>query len=126
MAAVETPGTAPQPAGSSLLGLDWFWRVMAGLMVVVMGWVIWVMWQITPHSVVTDSAFQSLQRGRPSPPPGAGAVVAPAATGAAQSGDSPVGSDAPASATADPAAQKAEMLRMATEIQTPIAGRPEK
>ena len=40
---------------------DWelFWRIVAGLMLVVITWVIWVLYQITPRSVVTPLAFES-------------------------------------------------------------------
>ena len=36
-----------------------FWRVMAGLMVVVVCWIAWLLWQITPRSFVTELAFQA-------------------------------------------------------------------
>jgi hypothetical protein len=40
---------------------DWelFWRIVAGLMLVVIAWVIWVLYQISPRSVVTPLAFES-------------------------------------------------------------------
>ena len=36
-----------------------FWRVMAGLMLVVVCWIAWLLWQITPRPVVTELAFQA-------------------------------------------------------------------
>ena len=38
---------------------DWelFWRIIAGLMLMVIAWVIWVLYQITPRSVVTPLAY---------------------------------------------------------------------
>lgn len=40
---------------------DWelFWRIIAGLMVVIIGWTVWVLYQITPRSVVTPLVYES-------------------------------------------------------------------
>jgi hypothetical protein len=40
---------------------DWelFWRIIAGLMLVIMGWIVWVLYEITPRSVVTPLAYES-------------------------------------------------------------------
>lgn len=40
---------------------DWelFWRIIAGLMIVVIGWIAWVLYQITPRSVVTPLVYES-------------------------------------------------------------------
>ena len=64
---------------------EWFWRMIAGLMVIIIGWMLWVMYQITPRSVVTPLAF--VFQAKP------GAMRQPA-TGAA----SAVGSLSPAAA----------------------------
>jgi hypothetical protein len=39
---------------------DWepFWRIIAGLMLIVIVWVLWVLYQITPRSVVTPLAYE--------------------------------------------------------------------
>jgi hypothetical protein len=61
-------------------GPEWFWRILAGLMLVVIGWMGWVAYQITPASVVTPAAYQALTQARavqhvqqglitPAPPP---------------------------------------------------------
>jgi hypothetical protein len=34
-----------------------FWRIIAGLMMVIIGWIVWVLYQITPRSVVTPLAY---------------------------------------------------------------------
>ena len=34
---------------------EWFWRIVAGLMLLVIAWVVWVLYQITPRSVVTET-----------------------------------------------------------------------
>jgi hypothetical protein len=40
---------------------DWelFWRIIAGLMLVIIGWTVWVLYQITPRSVVTPLVYES-------------------------------------------------------------------
>ena len=40
---------------------DWelFWRIIAGLMVVVIAWIVWVLYQISPRSVVTPLVYES-------------------------------------------------------------------
>lgn len=44
---------------------DWelFWRIIAGLMLIVIGWIVWVLYQITPRSVVTPLVYEA-QAGR--------------------------------------------------------------
>ena len=154
-----------RPVKSSVIGSNLFWRVMAGIMVVVVAWVIWVTWQIMPRSVVTDRAYQSLAQLRAAPQPPAPVTVAVAqfqpaqpaepaepATAAAPLAPAPASpqptapqptapqpaSPQPAASqpaaprpaamgTGRPAAQpkpaKIDMLRMATEIVTPIGRR---
>jgi hypothetical protein len=71
---------------------DWelFWRIIAGLMLVIIGWIVWVMYQIAPRSVVTPLVYESQVK-----PLG----TQPSATGAAGTMASPQ------SAAAAPAAQ---------------------
>ena len=49
------------------LASDFFWRTMAMLMLFAVGWVAWLVWQLTPHPVVTDLVYQS-SRGKSSAP----------------------------------------------------------
>ncbi|MCX7141966.1 MAG: hypothetical protein NT123_12965 [Proteobacteria bacterium] len=55
--------TSQQDASHALpkAGKHWelFWRIIAGLMLVVIAWVVWVLYQITPRSVVTPMAYES-------------------------------------------------------------------
>lgn len=92
---------------------DYFWRVMALAMLFAVGWVAWLVWQLAPQSVVTDLAYESTKK---SPlrketrlPPADAAVVPPAPN-----------SQAVASA---PQARGIDMLRLATELTTPIPKR---
>ena len=101
-----------RPVKSSVIGSNLFWRVMACIMVVVVAWVIWVMWQIMPRSVVTDRAYQALAQLRAAPAPAAPQTAVPRP--AAMSTGRPA---------AQPEPPKIDMLRMATEIVTPIGRR---
>lgn len=111
------------------LASDFFWRTMAMLMLFAIGWVAWVVWQLTPHQVVTDLAYRSSPaKGQPpaaaasplrepAPAPAAAATVVPARP-----------EPPPASAVAQaPGRQqggvKVDMLRLATELTTPIPRR---
>ena len=116
------------------------WEVGAGLIVGV-GWSVWVLYQISPHSVVTELAFQSQAKrlqaaaGLQAAPPIAQPPVAPASTVPAQAGAPPmppaaamptppapavsaVAPGLPATTSAEPA--KVDMLKLATEIATPL------
>ena len=68
------PGSLAQqvrPVTQQAVGSNLFWRILGGVMVVVVAWVIWVMWQITPRPVVTDLAYQWPGSARTSPQPAA-------------------------------------------------------
>jgi MSHA biogenesis protein MshN len=120
-----------RPVKSSVIGSNLFWRVMAGLMVVVVAWVGWVLWQVMPRSVVTDRAYQSFAQLRAAPQPPApvalaAAVSEPAAAplAPAPAAPQPASMGTPAGKpAAPPEPAKIDMLRMATEIVTPIGGR---
>jgi MSHA biogenesis protein MshN len=114
------------------------WEIAAGL-VVLAGWAVWVLYQMSPRSVVTDLVFQSpakkpfkaaasvpvpagpqaqpppaatpVQAAAPAPP--AVAMPAPAAPVMSAAAPSP-----PVTADAEPA--KVDMLKLATEIATPF------
>ncbi len=119
-----------RPVKSPAIGSKLFWRVMAGIMVVVVAWVIWVMWQIMPRPVATDLAYQWLAKARTSPQPAP--VTVPASTpalapAAAPPALVPAAPRPVVAGTARPAAlpesAKIDMLRLATELLTPIRNR---
>ncbi len=66
-----------------------FWRIIAGLMLVIIGWTVWVLYQITPRSVVTPLVYESQVK-----PLG----TQPSATGAAGTMASPQPAAAPPAA----------------------------
>jgi MSHA biogenesis protein MshN len=99
---------------------DFFWPVMSVLMLMAVGWVAWVAWQIMPHSVVTELVADAKPR-RPEPPkaaasPGAAKTVPAAATASSKAPAAPVAAVRPA----EGAPSKFDMLRLATELTTPI------
>ncbi|MEO8142870.1 MAG: tetratricopeptide repeat protein [Betaproteobacteria bacterium] len=54
---------------------EWFWRIMAVLLIVALGWVAWIAWQLQPREpVATAEAFKAAQNVSRKPP----APVAPA------------------------------------------------
>ncbi len=73
---------------------DWelFWRIIAVLMLLIIGWIVWVLYQITPRSVVTPLAYEFQVKSvgtQPSATGAASAVASPqpaAANPAAQEG----------------------------------------
>jgi len=109
----EHAQAVPARAGMS----DLFWRIMAAAMLFAVAWVAWVVWQLMPRPIVTDLAYQSARapavaKSDPAPP-AAAAVKAEAA---------------PAPKAETPAPQAAarpafDMLRLATELTTPVPQR---
>ena len=113
------------------LASDFFWRTMAMLMLFAVGWVAWLVWQLTPHPIVTDLAYQS-SRGKASAPAASSRLDPAPAPQSASAQPAPALPAASASA-ASPAAQpplpqrsekiNVDMLRLATELTTPIPQR---
>ena len=137
--------TLPQQLRPVPARKDWrrvMWEVGAGLIVGV-GWVLWVQHQISPRSVVTDLAFQPQAKRpqaaaglqAPAAPPAAQPPAAPAAAIPAQAAAPPMppaaatpAPQAPAVSAAAPALPatrstepaKMDLLKLATEITTPL------
>ncbi len=120
---------------------DWepFWRIIAGLMLVVIAWVVWVLYQIAPRSVVTPLAYATqvrpigtLQPAAAAPSAPTAPQPAPAATAAdlamdtaqaaLRSGAHQAAADIQAAAPAKKQDQTVGAgLRLSTEISTPLA-----
>jgi len=100
----------PAPAEPGVRkGMESFWRIIAGLILVVIAWALWVVYQIAPRSVATPLAYEAGARssGRLQMPATAGApgALPPAPTASVQAGVAP----APAQPTAaDPAMDRAQ------------------
>ena len=119
---------------------EMFWRIIAGLMLLVIAWVVWVLYQITPRSVVTPLAYANKVRpiGAQQPPAGAPAIVPAAppsaaaaaaadqAQAAARSGAHQSSAEVQAAAREPEQEQKikGEGLRLATELSMPPAEKP--
>ena len=75
----DPQGTTPMPQVRSVpaAGKDreWFWRIVAALLVAAVAWVAWIAWQLQPRdSIATDQAFKAAQNA----PRAAAVVRAPA------------------------------------------------
>jgi MSHA biogenesis protein MshN len=127
---------------------DWFWRVVAALLLVAVGWVGWVAYQLQPRPLVIESAIRAAA---PKPPPAAPVAVSPvqavpvaaapeapqppveAPTPPVEASKPPVEASKPAAVEAPkPAAveapkpkpaEPAETFKLARAIETPIAER---
>jgi MSHA biogenesis protein MshN len=121
-------------------GHEWFWRIVACLMLAALGWVGWVAFQLQPGpAIATDQAFQAAEqakKGRISPVqpltnvtgPVLQSPAAPAANSqesAAAPSIAPPGGAASSESKAPPPEKREretpETLRLAQSIQTPIA-----
>ena len=116
---------------------EWFWRIIAGLMLVVIAWVVWVLYQISPRSVVTPLAYSNQARPLGAVQPAADAPAAPVqeavapppqeAGAAAADRTSDAAHQASADAQASAPEKKEEPvkgLRLATELSTLPADKP--
>ncbi len=88
---------------------EWFWRVIALLVLGAVAWVGWVAYQLQPRApLVSDKALQAQAQARKA----AVAAIPPAAAPPAQPPEKP-----------KPAAEPPEMFKLAREIETPIVER---
>jgi len=106
---------------------EWFWRIVAGLMLAAAVWTMWVVYQLQPRSIATELAERAAETSRrrvmaaPVPPKPVQLAAAAVATGAAKA-------IAPEPIAPKPVPEKLaapiEMLRLALTIDTPLAPRP--
>ena len=137
-ATTQQQGGAPvKPARRDF---ELFWRIVAGLMLLVIGWMVWVLYQISPRSVVTPLAYSAQVRpistqppASVAPVPAVEAVAKPtvadqameAAQAAARSGAHQASADGQAAAReSKPPPIAVEGLKLATEISLPPAQKP--
>ncbi len=64
MASPAGPVPNPPRAEERVGRHEWFWRVLAALMIVALGWTGWVAYNLRPQSVATPSAFTAAQEAR--------------------------------------------------------------
>ena len=85
---------------------EWFWRIIAVLMVAAVAWVAWIAWQLQPRApIVTEQAFKAAESAKRDPKPVAAAPK-------------PVPDPAPAAKVAP---EPAATFQMAPVIEAPIA-----
>ncbi len=101
-----------------------FWWTMAAAMLVAVVWVAWLMWQLMPRPLVTDLALQSPERPRGVAAPAALPASAPPTVPQAKAPAAPVPPQSLPNAATRPAIP--DMLRLATELTTPIRERQAK
>ncbi len=97
---------------------EWMWRFLALAMVFVVGWMVWVLYQLNPPPLIMNAAFEAFAsakaKGNQLPKPGAQGMIttAPAAPGTAEPAK-------PVPAAAPPAAEPAKPA-----AETPVAAKP--
>ena len=120
---------------------EWFWRIIAVLMIAAVGWVGWIAWQLQPREpVVTEQAFKAAQNAKRTPSTTAQApsttAQAPSTTAQAPGPVAPVPvapvpvdeKPAPAAVAeaAKPAAPVVDVLKLSKGIEAPIPAQPAK
>ncbi len=114
---------------------EWFWRFLAVVMLVVVGWILWIIYQINPQPLITPAGFAAAAKARASQD--AKGVITPAAapvTAATAVDRSAQAASAQAETAKPPAAPAAakeppvnvERLRFSDSIETPIPERGKK
>jgi hypothetical protein len=118
----QQPGAAPATPKARK---DWelFWRIIAGLMLLVTAWVVWVVYQIMPRSVVTPLAYSTQIRPIGAQQSGTG-TEAPVAPSAPQSAAAAADPEQAAAVDTKDEPGKREGLRLATELAAPPAEKP--
>ncbi len=97
---------------------EWFWRVIALLMVVSLGWVAWIAWQLQPReSVATVQAFKAAENAKRAPAP-VQAAIAPAPVPV------PVPVSTPLAPAPAPAMEPEKLARQAVEPRRKMAAVP--
>lgn len=109
----QTPPTSVRSVTATSAGHEWFWRSVAFLVLIALGWVGWVFYQIQPRPLATELAHQAAERAARRPAVAKAPVVAPAPVPVVQQPAPPA--QAPAKPTPP------DVFRFAYRIETPIA-----
>ena len=43
---------------------EWMWRFLAGAMLIVIGWAIWIIYQLNPPPLIMNAAFEAAAKAR--------------------------------------------------------------
>ena len=114
-----------RPVTPPKIGSDFFWRLVAVIMLVAAGWIAWLVWQLLPHPIITalteratrERASASKEAASPA------GIQAAAARQAATASSAEQVATAPSTRTPQAEPAKPDMLRLATELTTPIPSR---
>lgn len=114
-------GAAPAPEVRAVAApisreREWFWRLVAALMVGALCWVGWVAWQLQPRELVTEKAILAAEDARR----GSAAAVADAEAAKEQAENNAQ------EARAEARAAQTEPMRLATVLETPVPREPAK
>lgn len=109
---------------------EFFWRVLAGLAMIAVGWVGWVAYQVQPHSIATHLSFKpgdgaapkvaAVSAGKTAPPSLRTIAPAPARVIAAVPKPKPELKPEAKAAEAVATPQVTERFKLALSLQTPI------
>jgi hypothetical protein len=118
-----------EPKPQKMVG-EWFWRFLAVVMLLTVGWVVWIIYQINPQPLITPAGFEAAAKARASQDAkglikSAAPVAAPAAEAAPPAETPKPAAEAPAAAPKEPPVN-VERLRLADSIETPIPERGKK
>lgn len=108
-AGADTGAQAVKPVASTRRGHEWFWRVLAALVLTSVTWVGWVAYQLQPRTLVTPLALKAAEQAVSRP---VAAVEKPAPVIEVPKPD-------PVEAKIEPA-KPAETFKLARSIETPI------
>ncbi len=108
----QKQGTAPAGRGAHW---ELFWRIIAGLMLITICWIAWVLYQIMPRSVVTPLAFETQAKAITA----AGAGTSPA-TPAQQAGAAAAPDASAARASSQSVPDTVAAMRAMEEVQAAL------
>jgi hypothetical protein len=118
------PAAAARPSGqkkerATRVG-EWFWRFLAAVMLLIVGWVVWIAVQISPPDLILPAAFEAAAQGRATR--NSAGVIGGAGIAPAQEATAPAVISLPAVVFEHPV--NLEKLKLAKSIETPIVERP--
>jgi hypothetical protein len=101
---------------------EWFWRFLAVVMLVIVGWVVWIAIQISPPDLILPAAFEAAAQGRATRNSG-GAIGGVVPQPAAEVAEAPTVAVSAPPPPAEPPVNL-DKLKIAESIETPIFERP--
>jgi hypothetical protein len=116
------PGVAARKP-QKMIG-EWFWRFLAVVMLVTVGWVLWIINQINPQPLITIAGVEAAANARASQD--AKGKITPAGSVRAGSAQAEAAKPPTAPAEAKEPPVNVERLRFADSIETPIPERGKK